>query len=110
MTVSTQKNFRVTGAFDWLKQGDGCELLGYCKELTGQRGHRTEETDISCQSTVNNLQSNVGRKLVGTRRHVSDVRVLYKFCTATARLTQAAAKVSVQDSTQKTAAAACLTQ
>ena len=102
MTVSTPKNFRLTRAFDWLKQGDGCELSGYCKELTEQRGHRTKETDISCQSTVNNLQSNVDRKkLAGTRRHVSDVRVLYKFHTATARLTQEAAKVSVQDSTQQ---------
>ena len=102
MTVSTPKNFRLTRAFDWLKQGDGCELSGYCKELTEQRGHRTKETDISCQSTVNNLQSNVDRKkLAGTRRHVSDVRVLYEFHTATARLTQEAAKVSVQDSTQQ---------
>ena len=65
MTVSTPKNFRLTRAFDWLKQGDGCELSGYCKELTEQRGHRTKETDISCQSTVKNLQSNVDRKKIG---------------------------------------------
>ena len=101
MTVSTPKNFRLTRAFDWLKQGDGCELSRYCKELTKQRG-LTKETDISCQSIVNNLQSNLDRKkLAGSRRHVSNVRVQYKFCTATARLTQEAAMVSVQDSTQQ---------